>query len=431
VRYTRSQQLYQEACKYMPGGVNSPVRAFRAVGGTPLYIQRGRGSRIWDVDGNEFIDYVCSWGPLILGHAHPEVVAAAKSAAELGTSFGAPTEVSVRLAKAICEALPSVDMVRMVNSGTEAAMSAIRLARAFTKRTKIVKFEGGYHGHVDSLLARAGSGVATFGIPDTPGVPDSTAADTITVPYNNIDAVADAFASIGNQIAAVIVEPVAGNMGVVAPKQGFLEGLREITAKHQSLLIFDEVITGFRISYGGAQAEFGVFPDITVLGKIIGGGFPVGAYGGRREIMEMVAPSGPVYQAGTLSGNPVAMAAGLATLQELIKPGVYENLNTLSARLEKGLKNAAKEAGIHLTVNRAASMLTCFFTPGPVIDYQSAKQANTDLYARFFWAMLERGVYLPPSQFEAVFVSTAHTESDIDATIEAAREAFATVLTQK
>jgi len=431
VRYTRSQQLYQEACKYMPGGVNSPVRAFRAVGGTPLYIQRGRGSRIWDVDGNEFIDYVCSWGPLILGHAHPEVVAAAKSAAELGTSFGAPTEVSVRLAKAICEALPSVDMVRMVNSGTEAAMSAIRLARAFTKRTKIVKFEGGYHGHVDSLLARAGSGVATFGIPDTPGVPDSTAADTITVPYNNIDAVADAFASIGNQIAAVIVEPVAGNMGVVAPKQGFLEGLREITAKHQSLLIFDEVITGFRISYGGAQAEFGVFPDITVLGKIIGGGFPVGAYGGRREIMEMVAPSGPVYQAGTLSGNPVAMAAGLATLQELIKPGVYENLNTLSARLEKGLKNAAKETGIHLTVNRAASMLTCFFTPGPVIDYQSAKQANTDLYARFFWAMLERGVYLPPSQFEAVFVSTAHTESDIDATVEAAREAFATVLTQK
>jgi glutamate-1-semialdehyde 2,1-aminomutase len=383
------------------------------------------------VDGNEFIDYVCSWGPLILGHAHPEVVAAAKSAAELGTSFGAPTEVSVRLAKAICEALPSVDMVRMVNSGTEAAMSAIRLARAFTKRTKIVKFEGGYHGHVDSLLARAGSGVATFGIPDTPGVPDSTAADTITVPYNNIDAVADAFASIGNQIAAVIVEPVAGNMGVVAPKQGFLEGLREITAKHQSLLIFDEVITGFRISYGGAQAEFGVFPDITVLGKIIGGGFPVGAYGGRREIMEMVAPSGPVYQAGTLSGNPVAMAAGLATLQELIKPGVYENLNTLSARLEKGLKNAAKEAGIPLTVNRAASMLTCFFTPGPVIDYQSAKQANTDLYARFFWAMLERGVYLPPSQFEAVFVSTAHTESDIDATVEAAREAFATVLTQK
>lgn len=431
MRYTRSQQLYQEACKYMPGGVNSPVRAFRAVGGTPLYIQRGRGSRIWDVDGNEFIDYVCSWGPLILGHAHPEVVAAAKSAAELGTSFGAPTEVSVRLAKAICEALPSVDMVRMVNSGTEAAMSAIRLARAFTKRTKIVKFEGGYHGHVDSLLARAGSGVATFGIPDTPGVPDSTAADTITVPYNNIDAVADAFASIGNQIAAVIVEPVAGNMGVVAPKQGFLEGLREITAKHQSLLIFDEVITGFRISYGGAQAEFGVFPDITVLGKIIGGGFPVGAYGGRREIMEMVAPSGPVYQAGTLSGNPVAMAAGLATLQELIKPGVYENLNTLSARLEKGLKNAAKETGIHLTVNRAASMLTCFFTPGPVIDYQSAKQANTDLYARFFWAMLERGVYLPPSQFEAVFVSTAHTESDIDATVEAAREAFATVLTQK
>jgi glutamate-1-semialdehyde 2,1-aminomutase len=431
VIYTRSQQLYQEACKYMPGGVNSPVRAFRAVGGTPLYIQRGRGSRIWDADGNEFIDYVCSWGPLILGHAHPEVIAAAKNAAELGTSFGAPTEVSVQLAKAICEALPSVDMVRMVNSGTEAAMSAIRLARAFTKRTKIVKFEGGYHGHVDSLLARAGSGVATFGIPDTPGVPDSTAADTITVPYNNIDAVADAFASVGNQIAAVIVEPVAGNMGVVAPKQGFLEGLREITAKHQSLLIFDEVITGFRISYGGAQAEFGVFPDITVLGKIIGGGFPVGAYGGRREIMEMVAPSGPVYQAGTLSGNPVAMAAGLATLQELIKPDVYENLNTLSERLEKGLRNAAKEAGISLTVNRAASMLTCFFTPGPVIDYQSAKQANTDLFARFFWAMLERGVYLPPSQFEAVFVSTAHTESDIDATIEAAREAFAAVLTQK
>lgn len=411
----------------MPGGVNSPVRAFRAVGGTPLYIQRGRGSRIWDVDGNEFIDYVCSWGPLILGHAHPEVITAAKNAAEFGTSFGAPTEVSVRLAKAICEAFPSVDMVRMVNSGTEAAMSAIRLARAFTKRSKIVKFEGGYHGHADSLLARAGSGIATFGIPDTPGVPDSTAADTITVPYNNIDAVADVFASIGNQIAAVIVEPVAGNMGVVAPKQGFLDGLREITAKHQSLLIFDEVITGFRISYGGAQAEFGVFPDITVLGKIIGGGFPVGAYGGRREIMEMVAPSGPVYQAGTLSGNPVAMAAGLATLQELVKPGVYESLNALSSRLEKGLRDAAKEAGVQVTVNRAASMLTCFFTPGPVIDYQSAKLANTDLYARFFWAMVERGVYLPPSQFEAVFVSTAHTEGDIDATIEAAREAFASI----
>ncbi|MGQ9523579.1 MAG: glutamate-1-semialdehyde 2,1-aminomutase [Armatimonadota bacterium] len=421
---SRSQALYQKACKCMPGGVNSPVRAFRAVGGTPLYIKRGSGSRIWDEDDNEFIDYVCSWGPLILGHAHPAVVEAVKSAAELGTSFGAPTEISLRLAQTLCEALPSLEMVRMVNSGTEAVMSAVRLARAFTRRPRIVKFEGGYHGHGDALLASSGSGLATLGIPDTPGVPDAVAADTITLPYNDIGAVEAVFGSLGDSIAAVIVEPVAGNMGVIPPKEGFLHGLRDITSRHGALLIFDEVITGFRLAFGGAQQVFGITPDLTTLGKIIGGGLPVGAYGGRRDIMEMVAPAGPVYQAGTLSGNPVAMAAGLATLKELQAPGVYQRLESLSAQLEEGLRAAAEDAGVPVTLNRVGSMFTCFFAEAPVTDYASAKRSDTARYARFFWAMAERGVYLAPSQFEAGFVSLAHTPEDIAATVSAAREAF-------
>lgn len=408
----------------MPGGVNSPVRAFRGVGGTPLYIKRASGCRMWDEDGNEFIDYVCSWGPLILGHAHPAVVEAVKSAAELGTSFGAPTEISLRLAKAICEAVPSIQMVRMVNSGTEAVVSAVRLARAFTRRPRIVKFEGGYHGHGDALLARSGSGLATLGIPDTPGVPDAVAADTITLPYNDLAAVEAVFGSVGEAIAAIIVEPVAGNMGVVPPKPGFLHGLREVTSRYGALLIFDEVITGFRLAYGGAQSVYGVLPDLTTLGKIIGGGLPVGAYGGRRDIMEMVAPSGPVYQAGTLSGNPVAMAAGLAVLYELQKPGVYQRLEDLSAQLEVGLRNAASNAGVPVTVNRVGSMLTCFFTDASVTDYASAKRSDTSRYARFFWAMAERGVYLAPSQFEAAFVSLAHAPNDIEATVSAAGDAF-------
>jgi len=411
----------------MPGGVNSPVRAFRAVGGTPLYIKRGRGSHVWDEDGNEFIDYVCSWGPLILGHAHPAVVEAIRSTAELGTSFGAPTEISLRLAKAVCEAVPSVEMVRMVNSGTEAVVSAVRLARAFTRRPRIVKFEGGYHGHGDALLARSGSGLATLGIPDTPGVPDAVAADTITLPYNDLSAVETAFSSVGDSIAAVVVEPVAGNMGVVPPKPGFLQGLREITRQYGALLIFDEVITGFRLAYGGAQSVYGVMPDLTTLGKIIGGGLPVGAYGGRRDIMEMVAPAGPVYQAGTLSGNPVAMAAGLATLEELRKPGTYQRLEELSAQLEEGLSAAAKDAGVPVTVNRVGSMLTCFFTDAPVTDYASAKRSDTARYAGFFWAMAERGVYLAPSQFEAAFVSLAHSPEDIEATVSAAGRALRAV----
>lgn len=408
----------------MPGGVNSPVRAFRAVGGTPLYIKRASGCRMWDEDGNEFIDYVCSWGPLILGHAHPAVVEAVKSAAELGTSFGAPTEISLRIARAICEAVPSIEMVRMVNSGTEAVISAVRLARAFTRRPRIVKFEGGYHGHGDALLARSGSGLATLGIPDTPGVPDAVVADTITLPYNDLAAVEAVFGSVGETIAAVIVEPVAGNMGVVPPKPGFLQGLREVTSRYGALLIFDEVITGFRLAYGGAQSVYGVLPDLTTLGKIIGGGLPVGAYGGRRDIMEMVAPSGPVYQAGTLSGNPVAMAAGLAVLNELQKPGVYQRLEDLSAQLEAGLRSAASDAGVPVTVNRVGSMLTCFFTDAPVTDYASAKRSDTARYARFFWAMAERGVYLAPSQFEAAFVSLAHAPNDIEATVSAAGDAF-------
>lgn len=419
-----SRLLYEEAKHYIPGGVNSPVRAFQAVGGYPLFIQAGRGSRIRDVDGNEFIDYVCSWGPLILGHCHPRVMEAVEEAIKLGTSFGAPTPGEVSLARRICEAVPSIESVRLVNSGTEAVMSAIRLARAYTQRNKILKFAGGYHGHMDALLASGGSGIATLGLPGSPGVPPHVVADTIVVPYNDLEAVKAAFESYKEEIACVIVEPVAGNMGVIPPIGGFLEGLREITSHYGALLIFDEVITGFRLSYGGAQTLFGVQPDLTTLGKIIGAGFPVGAYGGRREIMQMVAPAGPVYQAGTLSGNPVAVSAGLAVLEVLHEPGVYERLESVSAVLEEGLRRSAEEAGLKVTINRMGSMFTLFFTPDPVTDFASANRASKEQYALFFWEMLHRGVYFAPSQFEANFLSLAHSDEDITATIAAARQAF-------
>ncbi|HEY3284606.1 MAG TPA: glutamate-1-semialdehyde 2,1-aminomutase [Armatimonadota bacterium] len=409
----------------IPGGVNSPVRAFRGVGGDPLFLARGKGSRVWDVDGNEYLDYVGSWGPLILGHAPEAVLDAVFATAAKGTSFGAPTEPEVELARLVRERIPSVEQLRMVSSGTEAVMSALRLARAFTGRNRILKFEGGYHGHSDALLAKAGSGLATLGIPETPGVPPAVVADTLTVPFNDLEAVGSAFATEGDSIAAVIVEPVAGNMGVVPPAEGFLQGLREATLKHGALLIFDEVITGFRVASGGAQALYGVIPDLTVLGKVLGGGFPAAAYGGRREILQRVAPAGPMYQAGTLSGNPVAVAAGIATLRALGEPGVYGKLESLAARLELGLRAAGAEAGVPVTLNRVGSMMTAFFTDRPVTDYASAKGSDTGRYARYFHAMLDEGVYLAPSQFEASFLSTAHSEADIDATVQAARASLA------
>ena len=404
--------------------MNSPVRAFRAVGGTPPFIQRGAGARLYDLDGNEYIDYVCSWGALIAGHAHPDVVERLRRAAERGTSYGAPTELETALARRVVELFPSIELVRFVNSGTEATMSAIRLARAATGRTKIVKFTGCYHGHADPLLATAGSGLLTFGIPSSPGVTPGTAADTISLPYNRLDAVEEVFSQAGEEIAAVILEPVAGNMGVVLPAEGFLQGLREITCLHGALLIFDEVITGFRLAPGGAQELYGVQPDLTCLGKILGGGLPVGAYGGRRELMELLAPLGPVYQAGTLSGNPLAMEAGLATLELLCRPGAYERLEALSARLADGLHRAGEEAGVPVTLNRAGSMMTAFFTSEPVTSYETATRADTARYARFHQAMLRRGVYLAPSQFEAAFVSLAHGDEEIDRTLEAAEEAL-------
>ncbi len=424
VMTSRSQSLYTEAQRYMPGGVNSPVRAFRAVGGEPLFIARGEGPYIYDVDGQRYIDYVLSWGPLILGHAHPQVVGALKEAAERGISYGAPTALETELAKRVVEAVPSVEMVRFVNSGTEATMSALRLARAYTGRSKIIKFEGCYHGHADFLLVRAGSGVTTFALPDSPGVPEGTAQDTLVAPYNDLQAVDRLFSENRGQIAAVIVEPVAGNMGVIPPEPGFLEGLRGVTKAEGALLIFDEVITGFRVAYGGAQALYGVTPDLTCLGKVIGGGLPVGAYGGRREIMEMVAPLGPMYQAGTLSGNPLAMTAGIETLKVLTQPGAYQRLEDKSAQLAAGLRAAAEAARIPVFQTRVGSMFCTFFSAERVVDCASAKRSDSNKYALFFRAMLENGVYLAPSQFEAGFLSLAHSEQDIERTVRAAEVAF-------
>jgi len=427
MKIDRSASLFAEAQKYILGGVNSPVRAFRAVGGQPRFIHRGFGARVEDVDGNVYIDYVCSWGPLILGHAHPAVVAAVRAAAELGTSFGAPTEAEVELARLVCQLFPSVELVRFVNSGTEATMSAIRVARAYTGRPKILKFDGCYHGHADSLLVKAGSGVLTFNAPDSAGVTAAAAGETLSAPYNDLATVERIFEAHGREIAAVIVEPVAGNMGVVPPKPGFLEGLRRLTAEAGALLVFDEVITGFRLAPGGAQELYGITPDLTCLGKILGGGLPVGAYGGRREIMGLVAPLGPVYQAGTLSGNPLAMAAGLATLRTLLEPGSYERLETVSHQLAEGLAEAAREAGVPVRVNRVGSMLTVFFTGDEVTDYEGARRADTARFARFFHGMLERGVFLPPSQFEALFVSLAHTEAEVEFTVQAALQVFSEI----
>ncbi|WDH81820.1 glutamate-1-semialdehyde 2,1-aminomutase [Paenibacillus urinalis] len=417
-REERSRTAFEEAKQYMPGGVNSPVRAFKSVGLTPVYADHGIGSRIYDIDGNSFIDYVASWGPLIMGHAHPEVISAIQETAVKGTSFGAPTLIETEMAKLVCERVPSIDVVRMVNSGTEATMSAIRLARGATGRSKILKFEGSYHGHADSLLIKAGSGVATLGLPDSPGVPEGVAANTITVPYNDLESVRLAFDKFGEQIAAIIVEPVAGNMGVVPPAAGFLEGLRRITVEYGSLLIFDEVMTGFRVGLHSAQGRFGVIPDLTCLGKVIGGGLPVGAYGGRRDLMEQVAPVGPIYQAGTLSGNPLAMAAGYTTLK-LLNEEVYTRLEELGARLAAGFEKNAKELGVPVTINRVGSMVCPFFTDQAVTNYDVAKSSNLDHFRAYFGHMLQEGISVAPSQFEGMFVSGVHSIQDIDDTIEA------------
>ena len=412
---SRSENLFDRALQHIPGGVNSPVRAFRSVGGKPLFISRGEGSRIWDVDGREYIDYVGSWGPLLFGHRPPEVLAALEEVLRIGTSFGAPTEREVELAELICKLVPSVEKVRLVNSGTEATMAAIRLARGYTARERIVKFEGCYHGHGDSLLVKAGSGVATLGLPDSPGVPQALAALTTVLPFNDISAIEEEFSVHGREIACVIVEPIAGNMGCVAPGEGYLQAMREVTARHGALLIFDEVMTGFRVARGGAQELYGIRPDLTTLGKVIGGGLPVGAYGGRADIMDNVAPAGPVYQAGTLSGNPLAVAAGLATLRRIEKENPYPKLEALGARLERGLVEP------RVRVNRVGSMFTVFFTDRDVVDFTTAKTCDTQRFNGHFHSMLKQGVYLAPSQFEAAFISTAHSLDDIDQTIKAAK----------
>lgn len=424
MKITRSIKLFEKAQHLIPGGVNSPVRAFRSVGGQPRFITRAKGARLYDLDGNTYIDYVLSWGPMILGHASPTVVSAIKNAAERGTSYGAPTELEVELAAQIRDAFPSMEKSRLVSSGTEAVMSAIRVARGFTKRDGVLKFEGCYHGHSDYLLAKAGSGLTTLGIPDSLGVPADFAKHTLTAPYNDIRTVQRILRDRGKDLACIIVEPVAGNMGVVPPAPDFLPALRQLATDHDILLIFDEVISGFRVHYGGAQALYGVTPDLTVLGKIIGGGLPVGAYGGRRDIMDLIAPAGPVYQAGTLSGNPLAVTAGLATLKQLRAKNLYKQLEERSAALARGLADEAKRAGIALTQTRVGSMLTSFFTQEPVVDWNSAKKSDTKRYGLFFHGMLEQGIYLAPSQFEAAFLSTAHTSADIEKTIRAARVAF-------
>ncbi len=416
----RSEELFSRARDLLPGGVDSPVRAFAAVGGQPVFIDRGEGAYLFDVDGNRYIDYVLSWGPLIAGHAYPDVVAALTETAARGTSFGAPCEQELILARRIIDAVPGIEMIRFVNSGTEATMSALRLARAFTGREKIVKFQGCYHGHADMLLVKAGSGVATLGLPDSPGVPSGATAATLTAPYNDLAAVEQLLEQHGREIAAVIVEPVAGNMGVVPPVPGFLEGLRRITKDSGSLLVFDEVMTGFRVHRGGAQSLYGVEPDLTALGKVIGGGLPVGAYGGRREVMEMMAPTGPVYQAGTLSGNPLAMAAGIATLDAVERGEVWNSLEARGAQLADGLATVARDEGVAVRVNRVGTMLSLFFTDREVTDWESAATSNTRLFAAYFSRLLENGVYVAPSQFEACFLSVAHDRAVIEETVEAA-----------
>lgn len=423
----KSKELFSRAEELLPGGVNSPVRAFRSVGGNPRFIASAKGATMTDVDGKTYVDYVGSWGPMILGHTDDEVIEAIKQAAAGGTSYGAPSPLEVEMAEEIVDAVPSVEMVRMVNSGTEATMAAIRLARGATGREKIVKFEGCYHGHGDSFLVKAGSGVATLGLPDSPGVPQSVAANTLTVPFNSADALAAIFDANKGEIASVIIEPVVGNMGCVAPKEGYLQAVREICTSNDALLIFDEVMTGFRLARGGAQERFGVLPDITTLGKIIGGGLPVGAYGASKDLMRKIAPAGTIYQAGTLSGNPLAMSAGLATLRRLRDRSIYEMLEARGAQLENGLRVAAEENGFSVQINRVGSMITLFFTDEPVFDWETANKSDREMFGKYFHAMLEEGIYLPPSQFEAAFFGITHTEEIINQTTEAARRAFARI----
>jgi glutamate-1-semialdehyde 2,1-aminomutase len=427
IRTTKSQEIFAAAQNLMPGGVSSPVRAFKSVGGQPIVFDRVKGAYIWDVDSNQYIDYVGTWGPAICGHAHPEVIAALHEALEKGTSFGAPSVLENILAEMVIDAVPSIEMVRFVNSGTEACMAVLRLMRAFTGREKVIKFEGCYHGHADMFLVKAGSGVATLGLPDSPGVPKAATSSTLTAPFNDLEAVKQLFEENRDQIAGVILEPVVGNAGFIPPDTGFLEGLRELTQEHGALLVFDEVMTGFRLAYGGAQEKFGVTPDLTTLGKVIGGGLPVGAYGGRRDIMSMIAPAGPVYQAGTLSGNPLAMTAGIKTLELLQKPGTYEYLDSITHKLAQGLLQIAGQTGHPACGGQISGMFGLFFTNGPVHNYEDAKKSDTAKFGRFHRGMLERGIYLAPSQFEAGFTSVAHTEEDIERTLQAAQDVMSTL----